>query len=128
MNKFIGVSLTLLIVASLASAVVIESPAAPRSETADRLAREMTVRGFVSGAIVDVRTGGNVRTKTATFAASDAEIRAIAAILKSPEADIPDQRVVLGGVAYKADQKDFSGLVAENGGAGIVANQMLGGF
>ena len=82
MNKLIGVSLTLLIGVSLASAVVIESPAA-HMDLSDILSREMTTEGFVSGAIVDVPNSGSVRHKTATLAASDDEIKTIAAMLDS---------------------------------------------
>ena len=127
MNKFIEVSLTLLIVASLTSAVVIESPAS-HMDILDELARELTAKGFVSGAIVDARNIANVRVKTNNFASSASEIRVIVDILNSRVYYIHDQLIVLGGVTYKEAQKDWRGLVAENGDAGIVASEIDGGF
>ena len=118
MNKFTGVSLTLLMVASLASAVVIESPAA-HIGLADQLARELPIWGFTSGAVVIVNgNSSKLRDKTANFEASADEIRAIAAILDG--GSITDQQVVLGGVTYKDAQKDWPVISAENDDAGIV--------
>ena len=67
MNKFIRVSLTLLMVASLASAAVIESPA---SHMAWFDPEVFHFEGFARGAIVVASTGG-FRRKTKAFVASD---------------------------------------------------------
>ena len=58
MTKFIGVSLTLLLVASMTSAVMIESPAAHMLDANRSIAR-LTKAGFTNVAIVS-RDGASI--------------------------------------------------------------------
>ena len=53
MNKFIGVSLAVLLVASLASAILIESPASHMRDSAGVLVAKLIERGFLSAAYVE---------------------------------------------------------------------------
>ena len=80
MTKFIGVSLILLIVSSMASAVVIESPASHMVEFMDRLAQYFVQFGFTSGAILD-RYSYEILGKTAAFKASPPDIKDIVRIV-----------------------------------------------
>ena len=128
MNKFIGVSLTLLMVASLASAEAIESPVAHMGEFDPKL---FNFEGFASGAIV-TPWSGNVRHKTPTFPASDAEINIICSNLDTfayfeDNVLVQGSTVVLGGVTYKLVEADTHNLVAENGKTGVVAREIQRG-
>ena len=122
MNKFIGVSLTLLIVASLASAVVIESPASHIADMDEEAAAILIKESFTSGAIVNATTG-SILAETSTIAGSPAEIKDI--ILNIGDFEYFQAKgVVLHGVAYKlykAHRGDV--LVAEDGENGIVVRR-----
>ena len=124
MNKFIGVSLTLLMVASLASAAVIESPASLIG-ISDELARVFTDKGFASGAIVDRRTA-SVLAKTKEFKATPAEVNSIVRNMFGAWY-IEGITVLLGGVKYDLVETPRENLVAQNGKNGIVVSQIGSG-
>ena len=73
MPKFIVVSLILLIVATMASGVVIESPAAHMVSMETLTATRLTESGFTSGAVVYF-DGSAILANTAKFVASTAEL------------------------------------------------------
>ena len=102
MNKFIVVSLTLLIVASTASAVVIESPVALMGE-------DFNFEGFSSRAIIhrNRRQIVEVLRKTPGFAGSDDELKLIAHNLLTFEL-FESSNVVLGGITHKVVEQGYA--------------------
>ena len=123
MTKFIGVSLTFLLVASMASAVLIEQQ---EEYTVDQrvvdltreLTKELTDKGFNSGAML-YHDDGLVLANTANFKALKYEIYTIIINIDDVEY-FKANGVVLGGVRYKLVKTDEKRLVAEKGSDGIV--------
>ena len=122
MNKFIGVSLTLLLVASMASAVVIESPAAHMTSM-DQAVDLLTKDGFVSVAIVN-SLGDLILVKTDTFGGSRAETKVIVGKIREGNYS-KFISVVLNGVTYRLVKIGSDRLVAEveGGKNGVVFKQ-----
>ena len=120
MSKFIGVSLTLLIVASMASAVVIESPA-DQITNLNGLAAKLIDRGFTSGAIVNPNTGSIVG-KTANFVASDAEIKDLVANIRGSWY-AKGKDIVLNGITYPLTETIRGNLIADQGKDNLIVRQ-----
>ena len=119
-SKLIGVSLTLLIVASMASAVVIESPADQISNL-NALAAKLIDRGFISGAIVDPTTLSIVG-KTANFMISGGEIKDLVDNIRG-SLYINGKGVVLKGVTYQLIKTLKGSLVADQGKDRLIVRQ-----
>ena len=123
MPKFIEVSLTLLLVATMASGVVIESAAAHMIDMDTLSATMLTSRGFTSGAIVNF-DGSAILGNTAKFVASTAEVANIISSMRNPINFIKANGVVLGGLNYSFVSYDRGILVAETISSGLMVTRL----
>ena len=124
MTKFIGVSLTLLLVASMASAVVIEPSYEATLPLIDRVPAMLTDDGFSSGAIA-ARDTGMILGKTATFKALPYELKNIVSNV-GEEMYFKKKGVVLDGKRYALVKTDSGSLAAEIDGRGVLARLASG--